>query len=152
MPPAATKTIDVATIGFTRTSAAHFFARLKQAHVKRVIDVRLNTTSQLSGFAKSEDLKFFLKEVGGIDYRHEPLLAPTPEMLKTYRADKKSWQRYAQEFLALMAAREIEKRIAPDLLHHACLLCSEAEPHHCHRTLVCEYLARTWSNTKVTHL
>ncbi len=42
------------TIGFTKTSAEHFFSRLSKVHVKKLIDVRLNNVSQLSGFAKKD--------------------------------------------------------------------------------------------------
>ena len=78
--------MKIFTIGFTKKSAEQFFARLKQAGLNRVIDTRLNNVSQLAGFTKKEDLRFFLKEVAGIDYVHMPLLAPTKDLLDTYQA------------------------------------------------------------------
>lgn len=145
--------MTVATIGFTQTSAEHFFDRLIKAGVKRVIDVRLNNTSQLSGFAKSNDLAFFLRKIGNIGYSHQPLLAPTDDMLKHYKKEKGDWGLYERRFLALMAERAIESRFAPDDLDDACLLCSEATPHQCHRRLVCDYLNARWgSSLRVKHL
>ena len=73
------------TIGFTKKSAEEFFSRLQTAGVKRVIDVRLNNVSQLAGFAKREDLAYFLKALCDCEYRHEPLLAPTKEILNGYK-------------------------------------------------------------------
>ena len=60
------------TIGFTRKSAETFFTQLKESGVRMLIDTRLNNRSQLSGFAKQNDLQYFLREVGKIDYLHLP--------------------------------------------------------------------------------
>jgi len=145
--------LEVSTIGFTKTNARKFFERLLSSGVRVLLDVRLHNTSQLSGFAKADDLAYFLDKIGGIAYRHEPLLAPTDIMLKTFKRDKGDWQVYEQQFLALMSEREIENRFSPDAFDGACLLCSEATPHYCHRRLVCEYLNEKWSGSlNVRHL
>jgi uncharacterized protein (DUF488 family) len=145
--------VELFTIGFTKTNAEGFFERLQRAGVKTVIDVRLHNTSQLAAFAKADDLAYFLKKIGGIKYVHQPLLAPTDLMLKTFKKEKGDWSTYEKRFLALMAERQIEKRIAPAMLDGACLLCSEATPHHCHRRLVCEYLNERWGGAlKVNHI
>lgn len=144
---------EVFTIGFTRSSAAHFFHRLSTAGVRQVIDVRVRNTSQLAGFAKSADLAWFLRELGGIGYQHAPALAPTGEMLTAYRAAKRGWDDYAQQFRRLLAEREVERMFWPEALAGACLLCSEAAPHRCHRRLVCDYLNEKWNNAlTVRHL
>ncbi len=143
----------VSTIGFTKTTAGAFFERLLRAGVKKVVDVRLHNTSQLAGFAKADDLSYFLKKIGGMEYVHEPLLAPTDPMLKAYKKEKGDWRAYEQRFLGLMSERHIEDRFKPEMLDSACLLCSEATPHHCHRRLVCEYLNEKWSGAlEVRHL
>jgi uncharacterized protein (DUF488 family) len=145
--------VSVSTIGFTQTTAESFFERLLQAHVTKVIDVRLHNTSQLAGFAKAADLAFFLKKIGGIVYVHQPILAPTDVMLKSYKTEKGDWDTYERRFLALMAERQIEKRVTPDMLDGTCLLCSEPTAHHCHRRLVCDYLNAKWGGSlKVGHL
>lgn len=141
----------VATIGFIKTSAEHFFDRLLKAGVKKVVDVRLHNTSQLAGFAKADDLAYFLRKIGGIDYVHQPLLAPTDPMLKAYKKEKGDWRAYEQRFLGLMAERQIEKRLKPEMFDGACLLCSEDKPHHCHRRLVCEYLNEKWDGALDVH-
>ena len=143
----------VSTIGFTKTTAEGFFERLLKSGVKRVVDVRLRNTSQLAGFAKSDDLAYFLKKIGGIEYAHQPLLAPTDAMLKAYKKEKGDWDAYEARFMALMAQRQIENRLRPEMLEGTCLLCSEATPHHCHRRLVCEYLNDKWNGAlTVRHL
>lgn len=143
----------VSTIGFTKTTAEGFFERLLSAGVKKVLDVRLHNTSQLSGFAKADDLAYFLKKIDGIDYVHQPLLAPTDSMLKAYKKEKGDWREYEKRFLALISERHIEDRFKPEMFDGACLLCSEATPHHCHRRLVCEYLNEKWDGAlEVRHL
>jgi uncharacterized protein (DUF488 family) len=143
----------VATIGFTQSTAEYFFERLIEAGIRKVVDVRLHNTSQLAGFAKAEDLAWFLRRLGGIDYAQEPLLAPTDTMLKAYRKVKGDWDDYARQFRALMVQRRVEQYFKPEALAGACLLCSEATPHHCHRRLVCEYLNEQWDGAlTVRHL
>jgi uncharacterized protein (DUF488 family) len=140
------------TIGFTKKSAEAFFTGLAEAGVKRLVDVRLKNNSQLAGFAKREDLAFFLKAIAGIEYLHVPELAPTDDMLSTYKKHGGTWDVYEQEFLGLMAQRNIESQFAPAFIDGACLLCSEPGPEHCHRRLVVEYLAEHWGAIDVRHL
>lgn len=145
--------LKVTTIGFTQTTAESFFKRILSSGAKKVVDVRLNNTSQLAGFAKASDLAYFLKALGAIEYIHTPLLAPTEAMLKAYKKEKGDWGVYQGRFLTLMKERQIEKRLKPEMFDGACLLCSEATPHHCHRRLVCEYLNECWGGAlEVRHL
>lgn len=139
------------TIGFTKTSAEGFFERLKRSGAKAIVDVRLNNVSQLAGFAKRDDLKYFAKAVCGIDYRHIPKLAPTKDILDQYKKAKGDWSDYERKFLDLMRSRHIED-IEKSLLDGGCLLCSEDKPHHCHRRLVAEYLKQHWGDVEVIHL
>jgi uncharacterized protein (DUF488 family) len=133
--------VEIYTIGFTQTTAERFFERLVTAGVKRLLDVRLNNTSQLAGFAKANDLPFFLRELIGAGYEHEPLLAPTKELLDEYKKRKGDWAAYEAAFLELMVAREVEQKLAiDDFETPTALLCSEATAEHCHRRLVCEHL------------
>ncbi len=145
--------MTVYTIGFTKTSAANFFGRLKTAGVANLIDVRLNNTSQLAGFAKAADLEYFLQEIGPIAYRAEPMLAPTQDIIDGWRKQKRPWEEFEARFKGLMADRQIESQLTPEVLEGACLLCSEDKPHHCHRRLVLEYLEDKWGTPlDVRHL
>ena len=140
------------TIGFTQKSAEQFFTLLKNAGVKRVLDIRLNNKSQLAGFSKSEDLQYFLSALGGIGYRHVDEMAPTQPLLDKARKAKGTWEGFEKQFLALMKQRRIEKVVDAKELAEACLLCSEHEPDHCHRRLVAEYLQRTYPDLEIVHL
>jgi uncharacterized protein (DUF488 family) len=142
------------TIGFTQKHAATFFELLRQHGVRRLIDIRLKPGGQLSGFAKQNDLPYFLSElVAGCQYVHMPELAPTKDILDNYRSDS-DWPRYVARFEALMDERGIPEalnRVEFETLT-SCLLCSEPTPEQCHRRLVAERLAACWPNVEVIHL
>jgi uncharacterized protein (DUF488 family) len=145
--------VEIYTIGFTQTTAERFFTRLADARVERVLDVRLNNSSQLAGFAKEQDLPYFLRELVRAAYEHEPLLAPTQEMLDAYRKRKGSWEAYEREFSALIEERAIDRALSPmAFARRTALLCSEATPEHCHRRLVAEFLAERWPDVEIVHL
>jgi uncharacterized protein (DUF488 family) len=142
------------TIGFTQKRAATFFGLLREHGVRRLVDIRLKPEGQLAGFAKKDDLPFFLRELAdGCEYVHRPDLAPTADILKAYRGDG-DWPRYVERFEQLMDARDIPAALDPAEFEAApsCLLCSEATPEQCHRRLVAERLARHWPNVEIIHL
>ena len=140
------------TIGFTKKSAETFFGMLNKAEATRVVDIRLNNVSQLAGFAKRDDLRFFLKQLCEADYVHMPDFAPTKEILDRYKKDKGDWAVYEVSFLKLMRERNIEEKMAGLIKDSDCLLCSEADPDQCHRRLVAEYLKERWRNMNIRHL
>jgi uncharacterized protein (DUF488 family) len=147
-----TEKIKLFTIGFTKKSAEEFFTKLKKAGVLRILDVRLNNTSQLAGYSKKDDLEFFLRAIAGMGYTHLPDLAPTQDILTAYKKEKGDWGVYERLFLELMRGRRVEDHPDKSLFQGGCLLCSEDKPHHCHRRLVAEYLAEKWGNIEVIHL
>jgi uncharacterized protein (DUF488 family) len=145
--------MEIYSIGFTQKSAGEFFGTLKSHAIERLLDVRLNNTSQLAAFAKQADLAYFLREICGAAYEHEPLLAPTQEMLDAFKKHKGSWDVYEQSFLSLMKERKIESAINwQSFAKRTVLLCSEPTAEHCHRRLVLEYLQQHWEGTEIHHL
>ncbi|MGD0520241.1 MAG: DUF488 domain-containing protein [Terracidiphilus sp.] len=145
--------MEIYSIGFTQKSASEFFGTLKAHGIERLLDVRLNNTSQLAAFAKQADLAYFLREICGADYEHEPLLAPTQEMLDAYKKQKGGWDAYEEAFLALIRARNIETTIDKEsFARKTVLLCSEPTAEHCHRRLVLEYLQEHWEGVEFYHL
>lgn len=140
------------TIGFTKKPAERFFELLRNSGAKRVVDVRINNASQLAGFAKKDDLAWFLNEICAMEYVHLPCLAPTKELLRDYREGLIDWNTYESRFTALMRERRIEQEVPKETIQDGCLLCSEDQPHHCHRQLVAEYLNERWGGVEIEHL
>lgn len=144
--------VKLFTIGFTKKSAEVFFTKLSKAGVIRVIDVRLNNVSQLAGFAKRDDLRYFLKIICNIDYVHIPALAPTKEILEAYKKNKGDWSVYEKDFMALLEERRAEGIVSKEVFDGGCLLCSEPEPDKCHRRLVAKYLTEKWGDVEIVHI
>jgi uncharacterized protein (DUF488 family) len=147
-----TETIKLFTIGFTKKTAQKFFETLQNAGVKKVIDARLNNSSQLAGFAKGRDLEYFLRAIGKIDYVRSLDLAPTKEILEEYKKNGGDWEVYEKQFVELIGDRQIETKFSPETFDGGCLLCSEPTPENCHRRLVAEYLKDKWGNVEIFHL
>ena len=144
--------IKLFTIGFTRKSAEEFFETLRKAGVRRLVDVRLNNVSQLAGFTKKRDLQYFLRSLTGIAYVHEPSLAPTKDILDAYKKKRIDWSEYESQFKQLLQSRRPHEQWMSSDFDHACLLCSEPTPEHCHRRLVAEYLREQWKDVDIRHL
>ena len=144
--------IRLYTIGFTGKSAERFFELLEHNQVKKIIDTRVNNSSQLSGFAKGKDLAFFAKQLANIDYEHQLKFAPSKELLGEYRKKEISWDEYTEEYIGLLDERNIRKEVDIVGLHECCLLCSEHTAEKCHRRLLAEYLQRLNSSIEIIHL
>jgi uncharacterized protein (DUF488 family) len=144
--------MKVFTIGFTKKNAEQFFHRLRQPGLIRLVDIRLNNVSQLAGFTKKDDLRFFLRKIVNIDYSHVIDLAPNQAILDEYKKNGGDWVKYERSFLALMASRQVEHKVAKEIVDGGCFLCSEATADHCHRRLAAEYLQSQWGNLHIEHL
>lgn len=147
--------MEIFTIGFTKTTAEGFFGRLNSNRIERLLDVRLNNRSQLAGFAKRDDLRYFLQKLVGAEYQEAPLLTPTQDILAEYkRRSAMPWEEYERRFYGLMRERSIDTALEPSEFERArtVLLCSEATAERCHRRLVAEYLAEHWKEVQIVHL
>ncbi len=141
------------TIGFTKKSADEFFKALKLAEVRTVVDVRINNTSQLAGFTKKDDLAFFLHELSGVRYIHELSLAPTQELVKSYRGKQIGGNEFSAQYLELLRSRGVRDRLdESDYRANTVLLCSEPDAVHCHRRIAAEFLQSSWGDFEIVHL
>jgi uncharacterized protein (DUF488 family) len=145
--------MEIYSIGFTQKSAREFFGALKTHGIERLLDVRLNNTSQLAAFAKQADLAYFVEEICGAVYEHEPLLAPTQEILDSFKKQKGSWETYNKAYLDLIRSRKVESALSKESFKKkTVLLCSEPTAENCHRRLALEYLQQHWNGVTIRHL
>lgn len=142
------------TIGSARKTAKEFFELLKDNNVKKIIDVRLNNTSQLLGFSKYPDIKYLTEEILKGEYFHDKKFAPSEKILVRYKKNLIDWDDYEKEFADLMKYRDIELYIADKYAEQEnyCLLCIEPTPENCHRRLVAEKIAEVLGDIDVVHL
>jgi uncharacterized protein (DUF488 family) len=145
--------MKIFTIGFTQKTAEDFFNLLKTNGVERIIDIRVHPGGQLAGFAKDRDLAFFLRELAGIEYVHLPELAPTEELMKSYRANKDAaaWE---AGYRRLLAERGLPAGLERGIFLEkvCCLLCSEAQATYCHRRLAAEEMKKFLGDVEIIHL
>lgn len=145
--------MNIYTIGFAKKTASEFFNTLKKYNIDKLIDIRLNNTSQLAAFTKQKDLEFFLKEICNIRYEHIPEFAPSQEILDGWKKKKISWDEYEQKFNTLLEKRGIVDKFIKQIGQDRVLfLCSEPSPKHCHRRLTAEAIANRLPNIDIIHL
>lgn len=146
--------ITLYTIGFTKKNARKFFTLLKNAGVKKLIDIRINNASQLAGFAKGVDLEYFMDVICDAEYVHITDMAPTKELLKDYQDKVIDWNGYTVVFNKLLQDRRIAERYNVEDFDRTCFLCTEDTPEQCHRRLVVEYLKKKNpdKDIKIIHL
>lgn len=139
------------TIGFTKHSAEHFFETLKSAGVIKLIDIRINKSSQLAGFAKGSDLPYFLRVSAGIAYESIEKFAPTKDLLMRYRTKEISWEVFEDLYLTQIKTSGSLETLNLKDFENACLLCSEHTSEKCHRRLLADELQKLWG-VQVVHL
>ena len=144
--------IKLFTIGFTKKNAEYFFETLKKNGVKKIVDVRLNNSSQLAGFAKGSDLAYFAKSIANIDYVHILDFAPTKELLSDYQNKKTDWITYQKIYRNILEKRNIASRYKISDFDKSCFLCSEHTPEQCHRRLLVEYFKENNPDIQIVHL
>lgn len=146
--------MTIYTIGFTQKTAERFFGLIKESEAQILVDIRLNNKSQLAGFTKGEDLRYFLKEICGCEYAHCEEYAPTKQILDDYKKGRMDWDGYVSQYLPLMAQRNAAgsflKRFAG--YERVCLLCSEPTPECCHRRLLAELIQEQAPEIQIVHL
>ncbi|MFT4971064.1 MAG: hypothetical protein ACI9XO_001805 [Paraglaciecola sp.] len=140
------------TIGFTKKSAEDFFTLIDENEVQNLVDTRIRNNSQLAGFAKGRDLKYFTNCLCNANYSHELDYAPTKELLQKYRKKEIDWSAYEIEYLNLLDFRKVAHKVDISQLHQHCFLCSEHLPDFCHRRLLAEYLKAKFNDIKIKHL
>jgi uncharacterized protein (DUF488 family) len=140
------------TIGFTGKTAEKFFDLLGNSRATKLIDIRINRTSQLAGFAKEQDLKYFVPKLAGLQYQVWEDLAPTKELLAIYRDKKISWEEFSLQYQDLINIRGVLNRSSQIDFENSVLLCSENLPLKCHRSLLSEMIIDQYPNLQEIHL
>lgn len=139
------------TAGYEGLSIDTFIARLKQAGIDKVLDVREYPLSRKAGFSKKAFAACLAES--GITYEHCPPLGCPKPIRNQYKIDG-DWDLYAQNFRAYI-------RTQTDLLlslnteaatQRICMVCYEADANFCHRSLIAEAAQELDSTLEARHL
>lgn len=142
------------TIGFTQKSAQQFFELIKSNNIDMLVDIRLNNKSQLAGFTKGDDLRYFLEEICNCKYQHCVEYAPTKDILDSYKKKAISWDEYVRQYIPLMQKRNAVQKFSERFAMYraVCLLCSESTSEYCHRRLLAEMIVADYPEITVKHI
>ena len=135
------------TIGFTQKSAQQFFELIKSNNIDMLVDIRLNNKSQLAGFTKGADLRYFLEEICNCKYQHCIEYAPTKDILDNYKKKVISWDEYVRQYIPLMQKRHVVQKFVERFSKY-----SEATPEYCHRRLLSEMIVAECPAITVKHI
>jgi uncharacterized protein (DUF488 family) len=139
------------TIGYEGLPQQDLLNLLRQAGVQRVADIRAIANSRRPGYAKRA-LSAALAGAG-IGYLHLPALGTPATGRAANRAGRMG--EFRRIFAEHLAGTEAQAALA--MLAHTsretrtCLLCLEADPAQCHRTIVAEAMKDGWG-FQVRHL
>lgn len=138
------------TLGYEGLTIEAFIARLQDAQVKTVVDVRELPLSRKKGFSKTAFSAALSAQ--GIAYLHVPALGCPKPIRKQYKADG-NWQTYTRDFLKYIQTQKSSLRqvVKTAQATPACLVCFEADFSTCHRTYVAR-AARQLGGPTITHL
>jgi uncharacterized protein (DUF488 family) len=134
---------SVATIGYEGTTVAGLLDELRDAKIELLVDVRAIAGSRRPGFAKTK-LASNLADAG-IEYLHLRGLGTPSDGRAAARAGRHEEMRTI--FLAHLqtAVAQADLDVLAGMVRagrRICLLCLEAEPAHCHRSMVAAALGR----------
>jgi uncharacterized protein (DUF488 family) len=123
------------TVGYEGAALPDLIATLQQSGVTLLVDTRERAQSRRKGFSKTA-LGLAL-QAGGIEYRHLRTLGTPPSLRKDYKMTHDFTalaQGYGHHLATQLEALETLGEWA--LAGRVCLLCYEAEPGTCHRSLI----------------
>ena len=157
------KLVTIGVYGFTEHA---FFQALQDAHVDTFCDLRARRGVRGPDypFANSVHLQRKLAELH-IRYVHIKELAPSEEIRAMQaQADKQAKiarrkrselceafrEAYTRDYLNSVNLEEFSRQVSEEVRVIA-LFCVEREPQACHRSLVANWLARTWG-AQVEHI
>ncbi|MEA2483311.1 MAG: hypothetical protein QOC55_1258 [Thermoleophilaceae bacterium] len=146
---------ELVTIGVYDWTLETFLAAVRQANVKRLLDLRQRRGVRGSQYswANSKRLQAALAEAG-VAYEHLPELAPTTELRHLQYAEdaregvgKRSRERLAADYVTRFTSERLDQVDLAPIVESmpegatTALLCVERDPEACHRSLVAERIS-----------
>lgn len=143
--------MNIATIGYEKSSLEDFLETLSVAGIKTLIDVRQLPLSRRKGFSKRALAEAL--ETVGIEYVHLKGLGDPKEGREAAKAGR--YGDFLKIFSSHMKTPEfkssIERAVSIIEKEAACLMCYERNPEKCHRKLVAEAILGI-IGVKIKHL
>lgn len=138
------------TIGYEAINLDNFVECLKENKIDIVIDVRQNPVSRKPDFSRIRlQLALAIKD---ISYEHQQILGCPTHIRAAYKISK-NWANYVESYNAYIQPLSDEMfAIAVRAKgNNIALMCFEANPHFCHRSLISNEVAKRYG-VATTHL
>lgn len=142
---------ELFTLGYEGSTLPQFLRVLRSRQIDVLLDVREAPVSRKPGFSK---LPLSLAaEKAGVSYEHWPEFGCPRPIRDAYRADG-NWNSYTKKFLKHLPSisDSVELLVARALREKICLVCFEADPASCHRSLISQSAAELCDGVEVVHL
>lgn len=141
----------LSTIGYEASTLDAVIARLLEARVRLLLDVRAVAASRKPGFSKT--LLAGSLAANGIDYIHIRGLGTPKAGRQAVRSGHPERMRtiYAEHMAADRAQADLAEATEVVRATPACLLCFERDHTHCHRAILAQMIAER-SGQAVRHL
>jgi uncharacterized protein (DUF488 family) len=142
--------MDVYTIGYEGLDLDEFLSFLNEHGIDTIIDVREIPLSRKFGFSKKSLANAL--NLSGLEYFHLGELG-CPKIVRDRYRDNGDWKQYTDGFLRYLqtqndAIAELSVLVSSG---NCALLCYEADPNFCHRSMVANAV-KEFSDANVTHL
>ncbi len=140
------------TVGYETATVETFLRTLSDSGVELLVDVRAVASSRRPGFAKTALASNL--QGAGIEYLHLRSLGTPAAGRAAARAGRHAEMRTIFERQLATHEARADLEVLADIVttgRRACLLCLEADPTHCHRSLVAAALGELIP-VRVTHL
>lgn len=149
--PAEQAATVIHTIGYEKTNLEDYIARLRQADIDVLIDVRDRPLSRKPGFSK-KSLQAAVEEAG-MTYHHVQALGdPKPGRDAARAGDMLLFLEIFTEHMAGPAAQSAAQDLSEFIIgKRICLTCFERDHSACHRSIVAAYLSER-VGAEVVHL
>ncbi|WP_277372278.1 DUF488 domain-containing protein [Pseudomonas sp. AA-38] len=139
------------TAGYEGLNIDVFIKRLQQAQIDKVLDVREYPLSRKPGFSKKAFAECLA--TAGIAYEHCPPLGCPKPIRNRYKVDG-DWSTYARDFRAYIQTQEslLQNLTTEAAKQRICMVCYEADPNFCHRSLIAEAAHKIDASLETQHL
>ncbi|WP_338473865.1 DUF488 domain-containing protein [Pseudomonas sp. MS646] len=143
--------MTIYTAGYEGLAIDAFIARLKEAKIDKVLDVREYPLSRKKGFSKKAFAEYL--SAAGISYEHSPPLGCPKPIRNRYKIDG-DWSAYSRDFRAYIQTQDtiLNELLSDATEQRICMVCYEADAKFCHRSLIAEAAQALDHSVETKHL
>jgi len=143
--------MELLTIGYEGRTLPQFVRLLQAQDVARLVDVRARPQSHKPGFSALALFDGLRK--AGVTYDSDRALGTPDDVRALWRAgDIAGGKARYRKLVSGPRRPRLQLLLSIAQFERVCIMCFEAEPAHCHRSVIAEEAVRLQPDLGVTHL